>query len=157
MRIAPNHISISDPDALHSVYAHGNGVLKSNFYDAFVSIGRGVFNTRDRAEHARKRKLISHIFSPKSVLEFEPHVRFHVGALINQWDRLCSMAENGLTGPEGEGGWTGRNGLLWLDCLPCTCLEKSLHCPRRDSNLGNKGLTTLLSTSLVCRLRSSIS
>src|SRR5712691_2290368 len=33
VRIAPNHLSISDPTALQIVYAHGNGSLKSNFYD----------------------------------------------------------------------------------------------------------------------------
>jgi benzoate 4-monooxygenase len=119
VRIAPNHLSIADPDALQVVYAHGNGTLKSNFYDAFVSIRRGVFNTRDRAEHARKRKIISHIFSQKSVTEFEPHIRLHVGTLIKQWDRLCGLASKGLSGSEGEGGWTGQTGQLWLDCLPC--------------------------------------
>ena len=56
VRIAPNHLSISDPDALQIVYGHGTGTLKSDFYDAFVSIRRGLFNTRDRAEHTRKRK-----------------------------------------------------------------------------------------------------
>ncbi|KAG5637677.1 hypothetical protein H0H81_003645 [Sphagnurus paluster] len=86
VRLAPNHISIADPDALNIVYAHGNGALKSNFYDAFVSIRRGVFNTRDRQEHARKRKIVSHIFSQKSVVEFEPHIRQHVADLIAQWD-----------------------------------------------------------------------
>ncbi|KAG6906545.1 hypothetical protein DXG01_013253 [Tephrocybe rancida] len=117
LRIAPNHISIADPTALGIIYAHGNGALKSNFYDAFVSIRRGVFNTRDRAEHARKRKIVSHIFSQKSVVEFEPHIRLHVESFIRQWDRLCGEAEKGGKGEEGEG-WVGRGGRLWLDCLP---------------------------------------
>ncbi|KAG6828596.1 hypothetical protein H0H92_007337 [Tricholoma furcatifolium] len=117
VRIAPNHISIADPEALQTVYAHGNGALKSNFYDAFVSIRRGVFNTRDRAEHARKRKIVSHIFSQKSVVEFEPHIRQHVTELIGQWDRLFDASVKGGKGPEGEG-WHGRDGRLWLDCLP---------------------------------------
>lgn len=118
-RIAPNHISVSDPEALQIVYAHGNGSLKSEFYDAFVSIHRGLFNTRDRAAHARKRKIVSHIFSQKNVLEFEPHVREYVKALIAQWDRLYDLAVKGDKGTEGEGGWVGRDGRLWLDCLPC--------------------------------------
>ena len=88
MRLAPNHLSVSDPDALQVVYAHGNGTLKSNFYDAFVSIQRGLFNTRSRPEHARKRKIVSHIFSQKSVLAFEPHIRQHVNELIEQWDKF---------------------------------------------------------------------
>jgi len=101
------------------VYAHGNGSLKSNFYDAFVSITRGLFNTRDRVAHTRKRKIISHIFSQKSVLEFEPYVKDYMQSLIQQWDRLCAGGAKGLSGDEGEGGWRGRDGRVWLDCLPC--------------------------------------
>lgn len=117
IRIAPNHVSIAEPDALATVYAHGNGTLKSNFYDAFVSIRRGLFNTRDRAEHTRKRKIVSHIFSQKSVVEFEPQIRLYVTQLIDQWNRLYDLAQKGMSGTEGEG-WSGRDGLLWLDCLP---------------------------------------
>lgn len=119
VRLGPNHLSINSPDALQVVYAHGNGSLKSNFYDAFVSIQRGLFNTRSRPEHARKRKIVSHIFSQKAVLDFEPHVRLYVGQLVKQWERLCDLSQKeGSKGNEGEGGWVGRGGRLWLDCLP---------------------------------------
>ncbi|KAI0336705.1 cytochrome P450 monooxygenase pc-bph [Cubamyces sp. BRFM 1775] len=118
VRIAPNHLSIASPDALQVVYGHGTGTLKSDFYDAFVSIERGLFNTRSRPDHSRKRKIVAHIFSQKSVLEFEPHVREHLGQLFKQWDRLCEGGAKGLTGTEGEGGWKGRDGRVWLDCLP---------------------------------------
>lgn len=63
VRIAPDHVSIADPAAITEIYGHGNGFLKTEFYDAFVSIRRGLFNTRDRAEHTRKRKIVSHVFS----------------------------------------------------------------------------------------------
>ncbi|KAI6040942.1 cytochrome P450 [Pisolithus marmoratus] len=118
VRLAPNHVSVADPDALQVVYAHGNGSLKSNFYDAFVSIHRGLFNTRDRTQHTRKRKIVSHIFSPKSVLEFEPIARSYVAQLLRQWDRLYDSALEGNSGDDGEGGWYGRDGRLWFDCLP---------------------------------------
>ncbi|KAH9934405.1 cytochrome P450 monooxygenase pc-bph [Fomitopsis serialis] len=87
VRLAPNHLSICDPDGIQDVYAHGNGTTKSDFYDAFVSITRGLFNTRSRADHTRKRKVVAHVFSQKSVLEFEPYTRVHVAALFRQWDR----------------------------------------------------------------------
>jgi benzoate 4-monooxygenase len=129
MRIAPNHVSIASPDALQTVYAHGNGALKSNFYDAFVSIQRGLFNSRDRTQHARKRKLVSHIFSQKSVLEFEPHIRLYVGLLLEQWERLFDLALKGQRGDEGQGqggGWEGRSGRLWMDVLPWCNFRMSL-------------------------------
>ncbi|TBU45145.1 cytochrome P450 monooxygenase pc-bph [Dichomitus squalens] len=118
VRIAPNHLSISDPEALQVVYGHGTGTLKSDFYDAFVSIQRGLFNTRSRVQHARKRKIVSNIFAQKNVLDFEPHVRQHLANLFRQWDKLCEGGKNGLSGDEGEGGWQGRDGRVWYDCLP---------------------------------------
>ena len=118
MRLAPNHVSIADPDALQIVYAHGNGSLKSDFYDAFASIHRNLFNVRDRTDHARKRKIISHIFSLKSVLELEPYIRQHIGELLKQWDKLAEGGKKGLSGEEGNG-WLGRDSWVWYDCLPC--------------------------------------
>ncbi|KAF9446483.1 cytochrome P450 monooxygenase [Macrolepiota fuliginosa MF-IS2] len=120
IRIAPNHISIADPDALNAVYGHGNGTLKSDFYDAFVSIHRGLFNVRDRQDHTRKRKIIAHIFSQKSVIAFEPKIQMYVGTFMKQWDRLFDMAVKGQSGDDGEGGWEGKNGRLYLDVLPWT-------------------------------------
>ncbi|KAK1226919.1 hypothetical protein PQX77_010089 [Marasmius sp. AFHP31] len=118
VRIAPNHLSVATSSALQTVYAHGNGSLKTEFYDAFVSIQRGLFNTRDRTEHTRKRKIVSHIFSQKNVIEFEPHVRMYVSQLLDQWSRLYGKAVKGESGDEGETGWFGKNGRLWLDVLP---------------------------------------
>ncbi|KAJ6526888.1 cytochrome P450 monooxygenase [Mycena vulgaris] len=118
VRISPSEVSIADSDAHSIVYAHGNGAQKSSFYDAFVSVVPGLFNTRDRIQHARKRKIVSHIFSQKSVVEFVPHIRLHIAALLEMWDRLYDGAVKGLSGSEGEGGWNGHDGRLWLDCLP---------------------------------------
>lgn len=118
VRIAPNHLSIASPEAIQVVYGHNTGTLKSDFYDAFVSIERGLFNTRSRPDHSRKRKIVSHIFSQKSVLEFEPRVHDLLEQLFKQWDRLCEGGAQSLTGTEGEGGWKGRDGRVWFDCLP---------------------------------------
>lgn len=119
VRIAPNHVSVALPDAQTIIYGHGNGALKSSFYDAYkFSSSYNMFTTRDRQVHTRKRKIVSHTFSQKSVLELEPHVRHFVGQLLRQWDRLHDKAlEGGLSGQEGEG-WISREGRLWLDCFP---------------------------------------
>ncbi|KAG6915839.1 hypothetical protein DXG01_009625 [Tephrocybe rancida] len=100
--MAPNHISLADPTAISINYAHGNGAFKFNFYDAFVPICRGVFNTCDLAEHVWKRKIVNHIFSQKSVVEFESHIRLYVKSFIGQWDKLRGEAEKRSKGAEGE-------------------------------------------------------
>ncbi|KAL9599988.1 MAG: hypothetical protein Q9219_003457 [cf. Caloplaca sp. 3 TL-2023] len=92
VRIQPDHVSIADPDAIPIVYSHTGGWTKSNYYDAFVSIRRGLFNTRDRAEHTRKRKTVSHTFSAKSIAQFEPFIRDNLQELVRQWNRLSDNA-----------------------------------------------------------------
>ncbi len=66
VRLAPNHISVARADALSLVYGHGNGALKSSFYDAFVSITQGLFNIRDRVNTLAKRKIVSISFRRKA-------------------------------------------------------------------------------------------
>lgn len=90
VRIQPNHVSVADDRAIPTIYGHGNGFTKAEFYDAFVSIQRGLFNTRDRAEHTRKRKVVSHTFSAKSVGQFEQYMHANVEVLRRQWDKICS-------------------------------------------------------------------
>ncbi|KAI0315173.1 cytochrome P450 [Amylostereum chailletii] len=116
VRLAPNHISVSDPTALEVVYAHGNRATKADFYDAFVAPTHGLFSVRDRAAHARKRKIVSHVFAQKTVLEFEPFLKENLTTLIRQWDRMCEKGAKGEAGEEGEG-WTGRGGQVWLNCV----------------------------------------
>lgn len=49
-----------------------------------------MFNVRDRAEHTRKRKIISHAFSPRSVAEFEPFMAENLQRWITQLDRIAA-------------------------------------------------------------------
>ncbi|KAF1996720.1 cytochrome P450 [Amniculicola lignicola CBS 123094] len=93
VRISPSQVSVADPEAIHQIYGHGNGFLKSEYYDAFVSIRRGLFNTRDRAEHTRKRKVVSHTFSAKSVGQFEPYMHQNLAEFRKQWDQRAASAK----------------------------------------------------------------
>merc|ERR1711939_756526 len=119
VRITPYEVSIADPRALPIVYAHGSGSLKSEFYDAFVANKPGLFNTRDRGIHSRKRKIVSHTWAQKSVLEFEPYISHTVRVLIKKWDEMCEQAEkSGM-----NGGWAKLDLLEWFnaeDVVPIT-------------------------------------
>ncbi|SMQ45979.1 unnamed protein product [Zymoseptoria tritici ST99CH_1A5] len=95
IRVQPNHVSIADPEAIPIVYGHGTGTLKSEYYDAFVSIQRGLFNTRNRAEHTRKRKTVSHTFSAKSVGQFEQYIHHNLELLAKRWDELSEKSSGG--------------------------------------------------------------
>ncbi|KAL8993601.1 MAG: hypothetical protein Q9169_006226 [Polycauliona sp. 2 TL-2023] len=92
VRIQPDHVSIADPDAIPIVYSHTGGWIKSDFYDAFVTISRAIFTTRNRAEHTRKRKILSHTFSAKSVSQFEPYIASNLREMVKQWHNLSDKA-----------------------------------------------------------------
>lgn len=77
------------------VYGHGSGTLKAGFYDAFVSIHRGLFNTRDRAEHTRKRKIVSSTFSQQNILGFEPYIQKNISAFLGKMDSLIERTGKG--------------------------------------------------------------
>lgn len=93
--------------------------MKSNFYDVFVTIMPGLFNTRDRNAHARKRRLVAHVFSMRSVQAYQPLVLSHLHVLLEKWDGLCAKGKKNAKGVEGDSVWRGADGRVWFDCFPC--------------------------------------
>jgi cytochrome P450 len=83
----------------------------SDFYDAFVSIRRGLFNTRDRAEHSRKRKTVAHTFSAKSIGQFEQYIHGNIEEFVKQWQRLSDLQGNPKTG------YASLDALNWFNYL----------------------------------------
>lgn len=67
-------------------------MIFSEYYDAFVSIQRGLFNTRSRPDHSRKRKMVSHTFSAKSISKFEPYMHSNLELFVQRWDGMVSAA-----------------------------------------------------------------
>ncbi|KAJ1302906.1 hypothetical protein OPQ81_003205 [Rhizoctonia solani] len=94
VRLAPNHISISDPNALEG--------------------SRNVFDTIDKADHLRRRKRIANIFSQQNILAFEPRVHEHIIQLCAQWDLRCKEAARGVSGVN----WVAQGGYAIMDCCP---------------------------------------
>lgn len=84
--------------------------MTSDFYDAFVSIQRGLFNVRDRAAHTRKRKIVSHTFSAKSVGQFEQYIHHNLEDFVQQWDRMAGT-------PSGTRGYADLDALHWFNYL----------------------------------------
>ncbi|OAQ90109.1 benzoate 4-monooxygenase cytochrome p450 protein [Purpureocillium lilacinum] len=86
VRIAPNHVSVLDPRAPYDIYGHGANMLKEEWYDAGAGAHRNLADTRDKAEHQAKRKMMAHTFAAKTVSKFEPVLQEQVGALMAQLD-----------------------------------------------------------------------
>ncbi|EEQ85215.2 cytochrome P450 oxidoreductase [Blastomyces dermatitidis ER-3] len=79
VRIGPNHVSASDPEALKTIYSFTNIFPKSEFY----SIGEGLyegkklptlFTTRSNEYHAQLKRASAKGFSMTAISELEPYV-----------------------------------------------------------------------------------
>jgi benzoate 4-monooxygenase len=110
VRIGYHHISIASGQGTPLVYAHGNVFLKAEFYDAFVSGVPGVFNTRDRVQHTRKRKIVAQTFSPAAVVRFERHMAENLEAWVRQLDMIAASAQE-------KDGYQGVNMMPWCTCI----------------------------------------
>ncbi|KAI0091644.1 cytochrome P450 monooxygenase pc-bph [Irpex rosettiformis] len=120
VRIGPNDISVCSPEALQTLYAHSPNALKSSLYDAFSPFGasRSVFNTTSRGDHARKRKLLSHMMAAKSLQEITPIIYDHERKFVNHWDEMCHSAVKGKGGTKGDCTWKADDGRAWFNAMP---------------------------------------
>lgn len=97
VRIGPNSVSISDPDAIKDVHGHGTKIIKGEFYDiANPSVHQSMAETRSNLLHHKKRKLLAHVFSATQVQEvMEPIVQSKAQLLVDAMDMregsVCNM------------------------------------------------------------------
>ena len=55
---------------------------KEAWYDAAAGPHRNLADTRDKAEHQGKRKMLAHAFAAKTVLELECVLQQRISALL---------------------------------------------------------------------------
>ncbi|KAL8852641.1 MAG: hypothetical protein Q9221_002521 [Calogaya cf. arnoldii] len=94
VRIAPNHVSFSDPSAYKDIYDHGSPILKDDFYAHIAAGNPSMAQTTSKADHARKRKNLTHVFSTKEITAMEPRVMRIVQKLCRD---IKIKSEGGMT------------------------------------------------------------
>ena len=70
-----------------------------------------MFNTRNREEHTRKRKTVSHTFSAKSIGQFEQYIHGNIETFVKQWNKLSDLQANPKTG------YASLDALNWFNYL----------------------------------------
>ncbi|TKA45830.1 hypothetical protein B0A54_03515 [Friedmanniomyces endolithicus] len=103
VRFSPNTVSINHPAALKAIYAHGANVQKSTFYKCFRAAPQAVSTllATDKAQHARKRRVMSQAFSAEAMRGMEVYVVGLVQDLVDKIDEVVKASN------AGEGGWSG--------------------------------------------------
>ena len=104
LRIAPNELSVSDAGAwkeIHGHHTHDRTFLKSDFYNTDVKkYGlRHIITEKDVGKHAEMRRMLSHAFSTKALMEQEDIIQGYVDLLIKRLGQRYAGKERG---PDGE-------------------------------------------------------
>ncbi|KAJ9654566.1 hypothetical protein H2198_006381 [Neophaeococcomyces mojaviensis] len=90
LRIGPQHISYSDPRAIKYIYGHGTKCAKDDSYVVTAGTHFHLADVVDKADHARKRKILSSAYALKNLEEWEYKVADKVERLIAQFDKRCT-------------------------------------------------------------------
>ncbi|KEF51439.1 uncharacterized protein A1O9_12588 [Exophiala aquamarina CBS 119918] len=98
VRLGPNYVSISMPDAIESIYGIGKGFSKSHFYSPWQNIINGkrvpspVF-MQDEALHAKVKRPIAPAYQLSKLVEFEPSIDSTTAAFFTRLDSIAARPE----------------------------------------------------------------
>lgn len=131
VRWGPNSVSFNSNTALKEIYGFKANVGKAAFYDAFAHPAHNTHNTRDKVQHARKRRVLSHAFSDSAVKEAEKYILANVRTFC---DVLGGRGSYGTAAPNDLGDkWSGPVSMsdqcnyLAMDILGDLCFGKAFH------------------------------
>ncbi|KAK0629213.1 cytochrome P450 [Bombardia bombarda] len=93
VRLGPNVLSFSDPEALKVIYGLNKGFVKSNFYIVQQSVANGhalpsLFSTTDNDFHQQFRRSVNSAFAMSQLIQYEPFVDSTMKLFLEQTKRL---------------------------------------------------------------------
>jgi hypothetical protein len=98
VRVGPNCVSISKPDAIPMIYGIQKGFVKSDFYTVWQNVVNGkrvasmVFTT-DEQQHSAIRKPVAQAYSLSSLVGYEPLVDSTTAVFLSRLDELFANKE----------------------------------------------------------------
>ncbi|PWN49473.1 cytochrome P450 [Violaceomyces palustris] len=91
VRTGPNQVHVADTESRKVIFSQGTNYAKGKLYDLFDDAGiKNTFTMRFKTDHAPRRKLLSHAFSPASTKTVRPFIAHKLDSLL---DRLNSTLE----------------------------------------------------------------
>lgn len=102
VRIAPNEISVADPEAVKIIYSIKTGFTKTDFYSPFapnISPHGDHFTQLDEKKHAERRRYVNNIYSMSTILEGEKYIDGCTDVFLN---KMAKFAEEGKSVDFGE-------------------------------------------------------
>ncbi|KAK7427044.1 hypothetical protein QQZ08_006471 [Neonectria magnoliae] len=95
VRVEPNVVSITDPNAWKDIYGHRKaGTLENSKQDGFFSdIPESVIGAVGTEEHGRQRRILSRGFSAQAMVKQEPLIRKYIDLLFDNMHDFADRKE----------------------------------------------------------------
>ncbi|KAI0973723.1 cytochrome P450 [Xylaria arbuscula] len=90
LRTGPNALSFGSVLAIKDIYGHGTPCLKDESYEISAGSDYHLADVIDRADHARKRRVLSAAYAIKNLQEWEFKVADKVERLFKKFDSCCT-------------------------------------------------------------------
>ncbi|KAF6802045.1 cytochrome P450 oxidoreductase [Colletotrichum sojae] len=89
VRIGPTEVSISDLNAIKTIYGAGSKFRKSDWYSVWQGRRKfDLFAERDDGIHAAQRRLVTRPYAMSSLKELEPYVDSAIHFFLNKMDSM---------------------------------------------------------------------
>jgi hypothetical protein len=115
VRIAPNEVSLDDPDAVKIIYGHATEFIKAPWYYASGGIHpekpTDLFTDLDEKNHAKNRRRVANAYSMTALLEMEPFVDQCSSIFVQRLGEFANRKES----------------LDMGRCLQCYAVSLSIH------------------------------
>lgn len=92
VRIGPNSLSFSSPQAIRDIYGHATTCIKGDMYRLLAGNHFNVLNVVDKTEHARKRRYMANVFATRNLDTWEDKVADKIQRLVKQFDAVCARS-----------------------------------------------------------------
>ena len=132
LRVGPNTVSFSSPEAIRTIYGHNTACVKGGTYVTAVGPHPSMLDVVSRDEHGRKRRILSHAFATRNLELWEFKVADKVQRLVNQFDRICSQGPRDSLPVLDYRKWSN---LFTIEAIVDIALSQKLGCLDKGSDL----------------------
>ncbi|KAG9501751.1 hypothetical protein J7337_007442 [Fusarium musae] len=102
LRIGPNALSFSHPQAVRDIYGHQTKCTKDHKETVLAGTHRNLFDVVDKSDHSRKRRLLSAAFATRNLEKWEFKVQYTTQRLLDAFDQRCTGPLKPNTNPDPE-------------------------------------------------------
>ncbi|KAH7268656.1 cytochrome P450 [Fusarium solani] len=134
VRIGPNSLSFSSPEAIRSIYGHSTNCIKGDMYAAPAGPHASLLDVINKEAHARKRRYMSHALATRNLETWEHKVVDKVRRLIRQFDRICDEAASATNTKTGTLDFRKWANLFTVEAIADIALSHKLGCLDRGDD-----------------------